>query len=265
MIIRLILIGFFTAALLAPLPIAAQIDHVVVSPDITLQLAGLLAADEDAASDDLASNVVLQDIGEIPANADLAVYHLLDNDDRLLAFDITVELPGGLIAQPRDVVRYDGVNYSIVFDGSAEGIPAGVRLDALGADADGDLLMSFDTTLALSGTTVADEDVVEFDGANFTLLFDGSAAGVPAGADLDALHFDVASGHLFLSFDVGGVVGGTNFNDEDLLEHDPVGDAWSLAYDGSAEHPAWVAGDLDAAFVAFLVGVIFSDGFENLP
>lgn len=243
---------------------AAQIENVQLSPDVTLTLGGALIADEGVAADDLSGNVVPVAIGAIPANADLSVYHMLDNGNSLLALDVTVELPGGLIAQPRDVVQYSGGVYSIVFDGSAQGIPAGVRLDALGADADGNLLMSFDTTVALSGITADDEDIVEFDGTDFSLFFDGSAAGIPAGPDLDALHFVPETGRLFLSFDTGGMVGGTVFSDEDLLEHDIVGGGWSLAYDGSAEHGDWVAGDLDAAFVAFLVGFIFKDGFEDL-
>ena len=261
---RLVCTAFTSVSILAASPAFAQIGNVILSPDITLELAGVILADEDVAQDDLAGSVLLQNIGDIPVNADMTLYHRLDNGNSLFAVDVTVELPGGLIAQPRDVVQYNGAAYSLAFDGSVQGVPAGVRLDALSADAEGDLLMSFDTTVALPGVTAGDEDIVQFDGNDFTLLFDGSVAGLEPGVDLDALHFDVASGHLFVSFDVGGVVGGTNFNDEDLLEHDPVGGNWSLAYDGSAEHADWVAGDLDAAFVTFLVGFIFKDGFENL-
>lgn len=242
---------------------AAQIENVQVSPDIRVTLGGVQVADEAVAADDLSGNVVPVPIGSIPANADLSLYHMLAIGDSLLAFDITVELPGAVVAQPRDVVRYNGASFSLEFDGSAEGVPDGARLDALSADGDGDLLMSFDTTVALPGLTAGDEDIVEFDGASFSMVFDGSAAGLAAGVDLDALHFATDNGHLFLSFDTGGMIVGTTFGDEDLLEHDLDGGNWSMAYDGSAEHAAWVAGDLDAAFVAFLVGFIFSDGFEN--
>lgn len=242
----------------------APLESLVYSPDITLDLAGQITTDENAAIDDLMGAVVLQNIGAIPANADLAVYHSFGNGDQLLAFDITIELPGAVIAQPSDVVRRtSGGSYSIEFDGSMEGVPAGARIDALSVDQDGDLLMSFDTTVDLGGLTAADEDVVEFDGAAFSMMFDGSAAGLAQSVDVDALHYATDSGLLYVSLDIGGSVGMLTFGDEDLLRFDPGATSWSLAYDGSAEHPAWNAGDLDAAWVMFLAGFIFKDGFEN--
>jgi len=239
------------------------LENVIYSSDITLDLAGLVVTDENAALDDLNGIVIPQDIGTIPSNADLSLFHRYQSGDVLLAFDITVELPGAVVAHPFDVVRRSGSAYSIEFDGSAEGVPAGARLDALSVDGNGNLLMSFDTTIALPGLTAADEDVVLFDGNDFSLVFDGSAAGLPSGVDLDALHFAPDSGLLYLSFDIGGSIGGVNFNDEDLLVHNPAGASWGLAYNGSAEHAAWSAGDLDAAFVGFLAGFLFKDGFET--
>lgn len=257
-------IAFPLLLLIAPVPAVAQIESIQASPDVTLELAGVPVTDEDVATDGLSGIVVPLDVGMIPPNAELSLYHQLDNGDDLLAFDITVELPGAVIARPTDVIRHSGGVYSVEFDGSANGVPAGARLDALSADADGDLLMSFDTTVALPGVTAADEDVVEFDGADFSLLFDGSAAGLTPAVDLDALHFAPGIGRLYVSFDTGGTIDGTNFSDEDLLEHDPVGGNWSLAYDGSTEHGNWIAADLDAAFIAFLADFIFKDGFESL-
>jgi hypothetical protein len=38
-----------------------------------------------------------------------------------------------------------------------------------------------------------------------------------------------------------------DFDEEDMLEFDPSGPTWSLAYDGSALHTEWSGGpDLDA-------------------
>lgn len=49
-----------------------------------------------------------------------------------------------VIARPSDVVRRTaGGSYSIEFDGLAEGLPAGARIDALSVDGN-DLLLSFD-------------------------------------------------------------------------------------------------------------------------
>lgn len=241
----------------------APVESVIYSPDITLGLAGQITTDENAAVDDLSGTVVLQNIGAIPSNADLTLFHLFGNGDQLLAFDITVELPGGVIARPSDVVRRtSGGIYSIAFDGSAEGVAPGARVDAVSVDGD-DLLLSFDTTVALGGITAADEDVVAFDGASFSVVLDGSSAGVHQSADLDALHYATDTGLMYVSFDIGGSVDGLTFSDEDLLQFNPAGASWAMTYDGSAEHLAWNAGDLDAAWVMFLAGFLFKDGFEN--
>lgn len=249
-------------ALLASTSAGAQLANVDFSPDITLHLAGVVTADENIARDNF-SNIVLLPVGVIPANADVTVYHRLANGDSLLGFDITVELPGAVVARPADIVRFDGGAFSIEFDGSAEGIPEGVRVDALSAEGGGNLLMSFDSTVEVSGVTVSDEDIVEFDGVDFSLIFDGSAAGLETAVDLDAMHFATESGNFYLSFDISGMVDGGVFSDEDLLRFVPGSGNWFMAYDGSDEHGDWIAGDLDAAFVEFFVGFILKDGFET--
>ena len=53
-----------------------------------------------------------------------------------------------------------------------------------------------------------DEDLVRFDGVTFSLFLDGSAAGVAGALDLDAVHHLDPNGHLLLSFDGSGTLGG---------------------------------------------------------
>ncbi len=241
----------------------APIQELTVSPDITLDLSGQLVSDENTAVDDLAGAVALQSLGAIPANADLTAYHMASNGDHLLVLDITVELPGGVTARPSDVVHNSGGVFSIAFDGQAEGIPTGARIDALGQDGAGNLLLSFDTTIDFSGFIANDEDVVLFDDPSFSLLLDGSAVGIPAAADVDAIYYAHEAATFYLSLDISGTAGGIFFNDEDLLVYESGPGIWAMAYDGSAEHPAWIAGDLDAAFATFIAGFLFRDGFEG--
>ena len=96
------------------------------------------------------------------------------------------------------MVRYDGNAYSLEFDGAQNGLPAGSCIDALSHAPDGDLLMSLDVTVAfstayaVSAFTAADEDILRWDPTDgFELAFGGS-----------------------------GVVGGMNFDDDDVLEYD---------------------------------------------
>lgn len=245
-------------------PATAAQQSLVISPDITLNLSSQVVSDESAARDNLQGIILTEPLGMIPTNADLTVFHQCVNGDVLLAFDVTVTLPGNIVAHPADVVRKSGNSYSIEFDGSARGLPSGVHVDAASEYAGSKLMVSFDSTASISGLTFADEDVALVDGAGLVMLFDGSAAGLHPGVDLDALHYNQATNQFYFSFDISGTSGGVSFSDEDLLIYNDTGNTWEMAYDGSAQHPAWQPGDLDATFVYQLGGYLFRDGFETL-
>lgn len=217
---------------------------VSASPDITIALgtANLTTADEAIAVDNQQGIVALENVGSIPASADLIAYGQRLDGTRLLSFDTAVSLSGGVVARPGDVVGWNGSVHSMVFDATAQGVPIGVRTDAVSIATNG-LILSFDVDVSLPGNvTVADEDLVKWNGAVFTRVLDGSAAGVDRSLDVDGAQ-DIGGGFL-VSFDASGSVGGITFNDEDILRY--VGGVWSLAFDGSAADADWVAADLDA-------------------
>ena len=228
---------------------ATPLREVSVSPDVTAALGSETVRDQSVAADDLTGTVTLVDLGNLPEAADLDGYHRLRNGDRLFSLDTASLLPGGLAVAPADVVRFDGGAYTVEFDGSAEGLPAGAVVDAVGVIEDADLLLSFDITVSVDGITVYDEDLVRFDGVTFSMFLDGSAAGVANALDLDAVHHLSPNGHLLVSLDGSGTLGGVSFDDEDVLEYEPVGGTWEMAYDGSARHGGWSPGDLDAVHV----------------
>lgn len=228
---------------------AHALDSVSISPDVTVELDGAVFADEDVAVDNLLGISVPSLLGKIPEATEVSGYDLLASGDQLFALSTTAELDGPLMVEPRDVIRYDGIVYALEFDGSSEGIPQGVAVDAVSREAGGDTLLSFDITVDLGGGLVAaDEDLVRWNGASFALVFDGSLEGIEQGLDLDAAH-GAGSGALGLSFDGAGSVGGVDFDDEDVLLFDPSGPTWTLAYDGSALHPALAAADVEAVVV----------------
>ena len=246
--------GVLLALVAALLPLSSlasavtPLDSASVSSDVTVVLSATNFDDESVAVENLMGGVGTATLGTLPASADLVAYHLLGNGDQLFSLDTTVTLSGPLTAEPGDVVRYDGSSYTLEFDASANSVPSGVITDAVSRESSGNLLLSFDTTVDLGSFTVDDEDLVAFDGVGFSLVFDGSAAGVSQALDLDGVD-DLGNGNLGLSFDGSGQLGGVDFDDEDVLEYDSSGPTWLLAYDGSAEHAEWVPADLDAVFV----------------
>jgi hypothetical protein len=248
-------------ALLAFATAARAQNPIFVSPDTTAQLGVALPptlADDDAARDDGAGNVtpvLLTMLGAaLPTNAEIAGLELSTNSAPRLALDVTTPLPGLPVAspaEPRDVVRWDPntSSYALDFDGSANGVPAGVRIDAVSLNAANDLLLSFDTTVSLPGLGIVDdEDLVRFAGGIYTLVFDGSANGVAAGLDLDAASRPaLGSNLLLLSFDGSGNVGAVGFDDEDTLLFDPGSGAWAMFADASLSDPAdWPRADASA-------------------
>jgi hypothetical protein len=207
--------------------------------------------------------VTLLDLGSLPAEVDVIGYHRLDGGDRLFTLDVATSLPGGLSVMTADVIRYDGSVYTLELDASTHGVPGEAIADAVAVDDTDNLLLSFDTSVTLGAITAHDEDVVRFDGAVFSLLLDGSAAGVPFELDLDAVHRLVTNGHLLLSFDSGGQVGSVLFDDEDVLEFDPVSVTWELNDDAAARFEAWLSADLDALAAVPAPEKICDDAIDN--
>lgn len=243
--------GICTVALVLGAAFAGPVQAAnELSTDITVDLGGTLTDDEDVV-EDAAGSVTQIDLGALPAAADLIGYSIAANGDVLFSLDVAASLAGGIDVTPQDVVRWNGSLYSIELDGSDHGIPAGAEIDAIGVVA-GDLLLSLDVTATLGNVTADDEDLVRLESTVpdvWSLYFDGSAQGVPAGADLDGADVLDQSGNLALSFDISGSVGGVAFDDEDILEFAPGGATWSKRWDGSSAYGALAAADVDAVFV----------------
>lgn len=244
-----------------------------ISTDITVDLGGTIAADEDVV-EDAGGAATKIDVGTLPAAADVIGYSVAPNGNVVFSIDIAASLPGGVDVTPRDVVRWNGSTYSIELAGADHSIPAGAEIDAIGYY-QGDLIISLDVTATLGNVTGDDEDLFRLADTTpdvWELFFDGSAEGVPAGADLDGADVLDASGNLALSFDISGTVGGVAFDDEDILEFAVAGGTWSKRYDGSSAFPALAAADVDAVFapepaatLAFLAATAALLGRRRFP
>jgi hypothetical protein len=235
-----------SAVCLCLLHALAASGDVILSPDVSISIAGVDLADGEIAFDYQSGHVWPAGLG-LPDNSAVDGYHMRDDGTQLFSLEVTTALAGGaghIVAEPADVVSWDQIDYAIAFDASAHGVPAGVNVDAVSETDMGDFVLSFSTTVMLGGLLVEDEDLVRFDGRRFSMLFDGSAQGVAAGLDLDGA--DVPDG-LVVSFDGSGLIGGAFFDDEDALSFEAESGSWRVVYDGSAEHPSWPSGgDVDA-------------------
>lgn len=217
---------------------------VSASPDVTIAIgaANVVTSDHAVAADNQLGIVALQDLGAIPDSADVTGYADAGAGTFLFSLDTTASLSGGVVATPGDVVAWNGATHSILFDASAQGLPAGVQVDGIGFS--NGLVLSFDTDVSLpGGITAADEDLVKVIGSTYTMVFDGSANGVDRALDVDGVQALVGGGFL-VSFDTAGTVGAVTFQDEDILRH--VGGTWTMEFDASSADADWAAADLDA-------------------
>ena len=106
------------------------------------------------------------------------------------------------------VFRWDGSSFSLVFDGSAQGIDSALDIDAAQDLGGGSFLMSFDTTGQIDSVVFQDEDVVRFDGSTWSLEYDASAADSNwAAADLDAVTVPEPSAGMLLPIAALGLAG----------------------------------------------------------
>ncbi len=182
------------------------------------------------------------------ADGDLTALHVFGDGTFLAAYDVDLVL-GDEAFETRDVAFWDGAAWSPYFRGVEARVPAGVGVDAVTVDAEGDLLLSFDTSFEAFGLQIEDEDVVRYQldaEQPLVTVFDGTAAGVEPAWDVDAVDRLATSGTFLFSFDGPGVVGGVAFADEDVLEHDPVAGTWTMVLRGAQIHPGLAEVNLDA-------------------
>lgn len=146
-----------------------------------------------------------------------------------------------------DILRFDGSDFSLFFDGSDVGV-GGVDLDAFTLVDANTILMSFDSPVVISGLgTVDDADLVQFDATSlgetttgaFSWFFDGSDVGLTEdGEGVDGIEL-LPDGQLLISTRGSVSVSGVSGEDEDVLIFTPTSSgsetsgSWAMYFDGS--------------------------------
>lgn len=198
---RDMLAGFGGLVTLGPLPAGAQVSSYHLRADgsqllsfattISLPGAGVVEPRDVVRLASGAAQYSVELRGsdrQIPRGT--AIDALTENGAGQLVLSLDVSANG---ADDEDLLRLDGDNLVLFFDGSAAGVPVALDLDAA-ALIDGTLFVSFDGSGTVAGGAIAfdDEDVLAYDLAaqSWMLAYDGGAAAAawPVSADLSALH-----------------------------------------------------------------------------
>jgi len=165
-------------------------------------------------------------------------------------YQVTVDVPaalGPVTVEGADVADFDTASMTfLALHTLAAILPAGVDVDGITCFANGDIAFSTDTSFIWSGGTAEDEDVLLLSGGNLTLLLNGSAVGIPADADLDALHvLRISPPAILFSLDRDETIQGTTYADEDIIRFDSSGTTFFLELAGSS----WLGADAGRADV----------------
>ncbi|EMI16411.1 metallophosphoesterase [Rhodopirellula maiorica SM1] len=165
----------------------------------------------------------------------------------LVGFDRDVTV-GGIDAENEDVLVFDGVNFSMLFDGSDVGL-AGAKLSGFALLSPTELLLSFASAESVPGIAdvVDDSDIVKFTGTqfgsetqgSFELYIDGSDVDLDGSADdVDAFSI-LPDGRLLVSITGSSTIGGLSVRDDDLIALTPTSlgentaGSWEIYLDGS--------------------------------
>jgi hypothetical protein len=167
-------------------------------------------------------------------------------DDVLYASFALSGSVGGVSFADEDILKFDGQNWSMFFDGSDVGAGS-VDLFALSVIDDDTILMAFSNNLTLNGLAVTANDIVRFDATSlgpntagtFSMYFDGSDVGLDSSAEkIDALSV-LPDGRILISTTGNPSVPGVSARDEDILAFTPTSlgsntsGSWALYFDGS--------------------------------
>jgi hypothetical protein len=138
------------------------------------------------------------------------------------------------------------------------GIPERANLDALHLLPGAVVLFSLDTAARIDGLATRPSDVVVRSNGVYAVLFDGRAAGVPDGVDLDAV--GMSGGDLLVSFDRAFAVDGMLVRPADVVI--VRGDAFAGKLLDAAALGLPAAADIDAVDLPHpgILLVSFADG-----
>ena len=117
------------------------------------------------------------------------------------------------------------------------------------------LYFAVGTTAAIGGLSVARDDIVAWDGASFSIFFDGSDVGLTdqfGTLTIDALDV-ISPNEILLSFaEAGGILGFGSFDDSDIVKFTATSlgqntaGSWSFYFDGSDVGLTQSGEDIDA-------------------
>jgi hypothetical protein len=167
---------------------------ILFSVDIPTTLNGVAYTERDLILYDGANFSKLldgPDVG-IPDAACIDAATVLSDGNIVFSLDIPVSLEG-ILFKAHDLIVYNSSSFDLYFSGSDNGIPENANIDGVWVNPEGEILFSLDIPCGLNGLEVKDKDIIKWSEGSFSLHFDGLSAGIPSGADVNAVSSEIES------------------------------------------------------------------------
>ncbi len=193
---------------------------------------------------------------EIPKGGNINAFGFFGSNI-FFAVDVPTTL-GGVDCTERDLIRYDGTNFSKLLDGSAIGIPDGAHINAATQLSNGSIIFSLDIPASIEGLSIKANDLIKYDGSSFSLYFSGSDHGIPESANIDGVWVGSTVDILF-SLDIPCSLNGLEVGAQDVIRWSAG--SFSLYFDGlSAGIPEGSDVDAVSLGVELYAGDFDADG-----
>lgn len=169
-----------------------------------------------------------------------------------------------------DIIVHDGTGWSMYFDGSDVGLGGSPDLNAFHRQANGNLLLSFDTPVNLGGILYDDSDIILFTptslgattSGTFSMYLDGSANGLTTiGEDIDAIA-ENSAGELIVSTLGSAQIPRPPFSDltqqdDDLARRRNSDGLWLRYLDGSDIGLTFATEDVWGTHIDKTTGIVY--------
>lgn len=226
---KVVYLFFFVAILIVP-AFSLSFAQVLLSTDIQATIGSTTFEERDIIYYD-ASSFSLHLSGSdlrIPDGVNIDAFGYSEGDI-LFSVDIPISL-NGVAYTERDLILYDGTNFSKLLDGSAIGIPEGARIDAATVLSGGNIVFSSDIPVSLEGISFKANDLIVYDGSSSSIYFSGSGSGIPESANIDGVWVNL-EGEILFSLDIPCNLNGLEIKDKDIVKWSEG--SFSLYFDGS--------------------------------
>jgi hypothetical protein len=173
----------------------------------------------------------------LPAETDIDALDFINSNTIVFSLREDAVLPGVGKVADEDLLLWNGSTISLLWDGSANGLPPETDIDVVDVTNFGWLTFCFSlregTTLPAPIGKVSRNDAIEWqNGSGFTRIF-FYGTDIPPETNLDAFS-SLSSNNVVISLNAAANIKGTSYGKADLIQYDIMGGSYNSFFNAAA-------------------------------